>query len=103
MKPVDPAADGLDRLLWALAGELANPAQRRALVSHLIASPAFGHLRSNWDPALVLADDRGRVSDEAFVRVAYQRLMGRAVDDAGLRHFTAALASGETRTNVLRS
>jgi SAM-dependent methyltransferase len=100
---VSPAADGLDRLLWALVGELANPAQRRALVSHLIASPAFGELRSNWNPALVLADDRGRICDEAFVRVAYQRLMGRAVDEAGLKHFSSVLAAGETRTNVLRS
>jgi SAM-dependent methyltransferase len=103
MEPRDPAADGLDRLLWALAGELSTPAERRALVSRLMASPEFGDLRTHWDPAIVLADDRERTSDEAFICVAYDRLMGRPADEAGLKHFTAALAAGETRTNVLRS
>jgi SAM-dependent methyltransferase len=103
MQSHDPAAEGLDRLLWALVSELATSGQRRGLVSHLIASPEFAQMRSTWDPALRLADDRAHTSDEAFVRVAYLRLMGRAADEAGLKHFTAALAAGQTRVSVLRS
>jgi SAM-dependent methyltransferase len=43
------------------------------------------------------------VSDEDFVRVAYERLLARPADEGGLRHYTGALGSGDTRAGVLRA
>ena len=34
---------------------------------------------------------------------AYECLLGRPADESGFRHYAAALAAGETRTNLLRS
>jgi SAM-dependent methyltransferase len=46
---------------------------------------------------------RPAVSDEAFVRNAYQRILGRAADEGGLRHYIGSLAAGSTRVEVVRA
>jgi SAM-dependent methyltransferase len=42
-------------------------------------------------------------SHEEFVRRAYACLLGRDADEDGLRHYSAGLARGDTRVNILRS
>ena len=96
MASYNPAAAEVDRELWALIAGL--PAEiRQAIVSRLLPS-----LTSVHPPD----DGRGpsdAVSDEDFVRVAYDRLLARAADESGLRHYAAALAAGDTRANVVRA
>jgi SAM-dependent methyltransferase len=92
----NPAAAEVDRELWALIAEL--PAEiRQSIVSRLL--PSF-------TPPQPIEQREGRkddVSDEEFVRIAYDRLLARAVDESGLRHYTASLAAGNTRANVVRA
>src|SRR5262245_49778459 len=95
----------LEDAFWsAVAGEGA-PERRRAILSRVLSSPEFDALRSSWktpapaqNPASV---ERG--SDEGFVRVAYECVLGRPADENGLRHYTSALAAGESRAGVLRA
>jgi SAM-dependent methyltransferase len=96
----------LDDAFWAAVGN-ALSAERRALLSRLLSSPEFETLRQTWKsagipPAHVLAGPEPG-SDEGFVRVAYECLLARPADEGGLRHYTAALAAGETRAGVIRS
>ena len=43
----------------------------------------------------------GALDDDAWVKGAYQSLLGRDVDDAGLAHWKANLAGGSTREDVI--
>ena len=61
---------------------------RQSLVSQLLPSLTVTNLQ---DEAQALAPT---VSDADFVRVAYDRLLARAADESGLRHYVAALAAG---------
>jgi SAM-dependent methyltransferase len=95
----------LEDALWTALGSGRVPGQRRVLVSRLLASPEFHKLREHWKAP---ASDRDEPSlepggDEGFVRVAYECLLARPADENGLRHYVAALASGEPRLNVLRA
>jgi SAM-dependent methyltransferase len=46
----------------------------------------------------------GQLGDEGrFVRLAYDLLLGRPADEAGLRHYAGAIRRGDTRTSVLGS
>ena len=95
----------LEEAFWsAVAGEGA-PERRRAILSRVLSSPEFDALRAAWkkpSPELIPASlERG--SDEGFVRAAYECLLGRPADEHGLRHYTAALKAGESRTAVLRA
>jgi SAM-dependent methyltransferase len=89
----NPVLAAVDREIWAFVAGLPGPS-RQALISQLI--PA---IRATDEPAATDA----AVSDQDFVRVAYDRVLARAADESGLRHYVAALAAGETRTNVVRA
>lgn len=93
----------LDDAFWAAVGG-AMSGDRRALLSRVLSSPEFDAIRRTWsaNPSARGHSDAGG-SDEGFVRVAYECLLGRSADDGGLRHYTSALAAGETRAGVLRS
>ena len=92
----NPAAAEVDRELWALVGEL--PVEvRQALVSKLL--PSF----TPPDRIDDAANRVGTATDEDFVRAAYDRVLARAADDSGLRHYAASLAAGNTRANVVRA
>lgn len=109
-----PAFDPRDirSLQVAFWDALADPtlsAHRRALLSRWLSSPEFNGVRAAWKAGgLGVAgsptqSDDAHGTDEGFVRVAYECLLGRPADEGGLRHYTAALAAGETRVGVLRS
>jgi hypothetical protein len=53
----------------------------------------LGRLRSRLSPVLQ--------SDRAFIETAYERILGRPVDPAGLNHYLAAFGSGMSRTDLL--
>jgi len=109
--PVHDPTDlqNLEEALWTLVAGGALPGQRRTLLSRLLCSPEFHAICLEWrsGPAAAHAlEEPGRwsaTSQERFVRVAYECLLGRPADDSGLAHYVAALGSGETRTGVLRS
>lgn len=96
----------LDAAFWDAVGT-ALSTERRALLSRVLSSPEFDALRRNWQtgrtPASTTSAHEQPGSDEGFVRVAYQCLLGRPADEGGLRHYTSAMAAGETRAGVLRS
>ena len=46
-------------------------------------------------------DMSGDLDDDSWVRGAYQRLLGRDADDAGLAHWKADLAGGASRDDVV--
>jgi SAM-dependent methyltransferase len=83
----------------------------RGLTIRLLSSPEFRLLHD----ALHEDRDTGRDADaeeralaavgddEAFVRLAYPRLLGRPADPGGLAHYAAAIGRGDSRTSVLRS
>jgi len=96
VSPDNPAAAAVDRELWALIGEL--PADlRQAIVSRLL--PHF----TSSDRVDAPGNRDDRVSHEDFVRVAYDRVLARAADESGLRHYADSLAAGNTRANVVRA
>jgi hypothetical protein len=43
----------------------------------------------------------GALDDDSWVKGAYQSLLGREADDAGLAHWKGALASGQSRDDVV--
>jgi SAM-dependent methyltransferase len=90
-----PAAAAVDRELWAVIAEMSE-ATRQPLVAQLLPSLIVTNLQH--EPSA-----RGDVSDADFVRVAYDRLLARAADESGLRHYVAALAAGDTRAHVVRA
>ena len=88
-----------------------EPAQQQGLIIRLLSSPEFRLLRQAWRAGDetgrdLIAEEAGLLTtgdDEVFVRRAYECLLGRPADEPGLRHYAAALASGDTRESVLRS
>ena len=84
---------------------------RNALVVRLLSSPEFRLLHD----ALRHGRDTGRNpeleeralcrlgSEDRFVGLAYELLLGRAADEPGKAHYTAAIRHGDSRTSVLRS
>jgi SAM-dependent methyltransferase len=94
----------LDAAFWDAVGPALTP-ERRALLSLALSSSEFDALRQTWkagSTTSTAASDPGG-SDEGFVRIAYECLLGRPADEGGLRHYTSALSSGETRAGVIRS
>ena len=96
MSSDNPAVTEVDREVWAFVAAQPPPS-RQALISHLLP------LLSPADRGREIGGPEPIVSDEDFVRVAYDRLLARAADPSGLRHYVAALAGGETRANVVRA
>jgi len=93
----NPAAAAVDREVWAVIAGL--PAEiRQAILSRLLPSFTPPPQQAEESPA-----GKDVVSDEDFVRVAYDRVLARAADESGLRHYTASLAAGNTRANVVRA
>ncbi len=84
---------------------------RRTLVLRLLSSPEFMRIRRAWqadqDPYPDASGvERGLESigpADVFVTRVYECLLGRPADDAGLRHYTQALAHGDSRRQVLRA
>jgi SAM-dependent methyltransferase len=111
MDPSDTAAERVERALWTLLGELTSLRERRALMSRLLSAPELERVRNAWRQTPGTAEGPGAAAEpgredaphEAFVRVAYERLLGRPADDGGLIHYAGALASGERPSQVLRA
>jgi SAM-dependent methyltransferase len=113
----------VEEAFWIVLGREINPVELREtlrgyqpadagpFIHRLLSSPEFRLVYTAWkeDRATgrdLAAEERGLRalgSDDGFVRRAYQLLFDRSVDDEGYRHFTGALATGESRINVLRS
>jgi SAM-dependent methyltransferase len=90
------ATEQVDAALLSLVAEM-PAAARRVIVSRLLVSLGSPRLGGHGDSA------GDAVSDADFVSIAYQRLLARTADEGGLRHYTAALAGGDSRANVLRA
>src|ERR1700752_4818981 len=106
MDPFDPRdIRSLEDAFWAAFAGTGAPEPRRAILSRLLSAPEFNALRSAWKspPAVTGGGSVEPGSDEGFVQVAYECLLGRPADESGLRHYTAALAAGESRGSVLRA
>ena len=95
MSSYNPAAAEVDRELWAFVAGLPDEV-RQAIVSRLL--PSF-----TPPDRIDVPGRQDEVSDEDFVRVAYDRVLARAADESGLRHYTASLAAGNTRAAVVRA
>lgn len=80
------------------------------LLRRLLSSAEFHLIFSGWrddigigrDPAAHEAGLRSLGSDEHFVRRAYEYLLDREADEAGLTHYVTSLGAGEARRHVLR-
>jgi SAM-dependent methyltransferase len=124
MATLDPTASRyVAEISWILFGRPPSPTderdqmrdlqhvERRILLMRLLSSPEFRRIAAALkDGRVPYADpdaaERGLRSvgdDAAFVRRAYECLLGRPADEGGLRHYTGALAAGERRVHVLRS
>ena len=120
-RPRPPGEALLNEAFWIVlgrapsAGELeqfSTPSRREpaALIQRLLSSAEFHLIFSGWrddigigrDPAAHEAGLRALGPDEDFIRHAYEYLLGREADPAGLTHYAAALGAGEARRNVLR-
>jgi hypothetical protein len=75
-------------------GRMASGETRREVLKDVWASGE--HLR------LLRFEDEGDFSDEQFVTAVYQRLLGRAADPAGLKHYVARLKQGLPRSKVIK-
>ena len=110
----------IEEVFWIVLGRAPNPVElrdgmrggeRRTLLMRLLSSPEFQMLRATWKAGSRLEGGgharegglRALGPDDRFVQRAYDYLLGRPADESGLRHYTAALAAGETRTNLIRS
>jgi SAM-dependent methyltransferase len=104
--PDDPRdIRSLEDAFWSLLGAT-GAEHRKAFMSRLFLTPEFDALRTAWESDAVVSRRSSSSeigSDEGFVRAAYECLLGRAPDESGLRHYTAALAAGESRAGVLRA
>jgi SAM-dependent methyltransferase len=82
-----------------------------ALIVRLLSSPEFRLLHdalhnnheTGRDPDLEEMALRRLGAEDRFVRVAYERLLGRPADEPGLTHYSEAIRRGDSRTSVLRS
>jgi SAM-dependent methyltransferase len=98
----------LEEALWTLVGNVSGHGYRRALLSRLLSSPEFKKIRDVWKDGVDASPHptgatHDRETDDRFVRLAYEWLLGRPADEPGLHHYVAALAAGEPRMGVLRS
>ena len=123
MSGADPTdARFIEEAFWIVLGRGATPIElrdearrftpdaRRTLLYRLLSSPEFHRIRTSWREPV---EFKGREHleralgalgpDAAFVKRAYECLLGRPADDSGLRHYAGALHAGETRTNVVRT
>jgi SAM-dependent methyltransferase len=99
-----PSADELDQYQRVGTGAPAD------LLRRLLSSAEFHLIFSGWrddigtgrDPAAHEAGLRSLGSDEYFVRRAYEYLLDRDADEAGLTHYVRTLGAGEARRNVVR-
>src|SRR5437867_720008 len=111
----------IEDVFWIVLGRAATSLERRDarrsvspqaksdLVTRLITSPEFRYRRASFGEGGAFGDrpelERGLLavgSDEQFVRRSYECLLGRPADDSGLRHYSEALATGETRSSIIR-
>lgn len=77
----------------------------------LLASAEFRRLRTAWtdgrethaDPEALESALVALCPPALFVQRAYELILGRAPDEGGARHYAAALAGGERRTNIVRA
>ena len=112
----------LNEAFWIVLGRAPSEVERNEFRAHdrhggqpyvlqrLLSSPEFHLIYSGWrddigigkDPAAHEAGLRALGSNDAFVRHAYEYLLGREADDAGRRHYIDALQAGEARRQVLR-
>jgi SAM-dependent methyltransferase len=88
----------------------ASPNAERMLLVRLLSSPEFDTLRTAWVANACIhrmAELDGALRtlgpDEHFVHRAYQCLLGRDPDQDGFLHYTAALAAGDKRANIVRA
>lgn len=95
MSASSAAAAAVDRELWALVSALPTGV-RTALLSQLL--PSHVLIATGGEPQHAVS-----VSDEKFVRAAYDRLLARAADESGLRHYTGVLEGGASRADVVRA
>ncbi len=111
----------IEEVFWIVLGRAPSPVElrdgmrggeRSTLLMRLLSSPEFQMLRTTWKAGSSLEGDGRRRANAgcgrsdrtiAFVQRAYDCLLGRPADESGFRHYTAALAAGETRTNLIRS
>ncbi len=120
MSPAPTAAErAVEAIHWMLVARAPNPTElrdavkddRARLLQRLLSSPEFLALRAQWQTASVDPPHdspreralRACDSDEGFVDQAYACVLGRPADPAGRRHYTAALAAGDTREHVIRA
>jgi SAM-dependent methyltransferase len=88
-----------------------HPGAREALLKRLLTCPEFLRVRDRWIGPHGPSDEHDRIeqglrsigSDTEFVERAYACLLGRPADEGGLRHYVAAIASGDRRTQVVRA
>jgi SAM-dependent methyltransferase len=107
---------------WIVLGRAATPSEladeqqghlnkdQLTLLRGIMSSPEFGRLRRAWrDGRETHADPEGLERaltalgpPEAFIRRAYETILGRQPDADGARHYAGALRSGERRMNIIR-
>lgn len=88
-----------------------TPADADALTIRLLSSPEFRLVYDALQGGAETARDadvqeralRTLGTDRHFVGRAYELLLGRPADPAGLDHYAGALGHGDTRSSVLRS
>ncbi len=81
-----------------------------AVVARLLSSPEFHLIYCGWkddigigkDPVSHEAGLRALGPDDAFVQRAYEYILGREADAAGLEHYARGLGAGEARREVIR-
>jgi SAM-dependent methyltransferase len=110
----------IEEVFWIVLGRAPNAVElrdelrggeRRALLMRLLSSPEFHTIRATWSAGNTPEADADRLEqglqglgpNDRFVESAYECLLGRPADPGGLRHYTSALAAGDTRSNVLRA
>jgi SAM-dependent methyltransferase len=82
-----------------------------ALLKRLLACPEFLRVRASWIERRAVSGEADLVeqglqaigSDTEFVQRAYACVLGRPADDSGLRHYVAAIAAGDRRSQVVRA
>ena len=107
---------------WLVLGRPATPLEladeqqghlnkdQLTLLRGIMTSAEFGRLRRAWREGRethpdIDALERGLTAlgpPDVFVRRAYETVLGRQPDEAGLRHYLGALRSGERRANIVR-
>jgi SAM-dependent methyltransferase len=110
----------VEDIFWIVLGRAPTAVELRdeqraadpsALRMRLLSSAEFHTLRSAWQDGIdpqggAAGRERGLQDlgpDDRFVRCAYLSLFGRPPDDGGFHHYTAALASKDTRSNLVRA